>query len=261
MVSHAKLLNIAISAAKSAGKIINKRIDTSKSVSYKGIVDLVTDVDRLSEEHIINTITKSFPEHSILSEESGGISKEGDYRWIVDPLDGTTNFFHSYPFVSVSIAVEYRGTVIIGVVYDPIKHELFHAIKGKGAFLNNKRIHVSQVKSIEQSLLATGFPYDLRTSKDNNLDHWIKFIKRAQAIRRDGSAALDLCYVACARFDGFWEIKLKPWDVASGTIIVQEAGGRVTNFKGEPYSIYTDQIVASNSHIHNILIDVLNSSI
>ncbi|MGC8579117.1 MAG: inositol monophosphatase family protein [bacterium] len=260
MISHAKLLNIAIRAAKSAGKIINKRIDTYKSVSYKGTVDLVTDVDRLSEECIINTITRSFPGHSILSEEIGGISKEGDYKWIIDPLDGTTNFFHSYPFVSVSIAVEHKGALIIGVVYDPIRKELFYAVKGKGAFLNNKRIHVSNVKTIEQSLLATGFPYDIRTSKENNLDNWVKFIKKAQAIRRDGSAALDLCYVACARFDGFWEIKLKPWDVASGTLIVQEAGGSVTNFKGEPYSIYTDKIVASNSHIHSILVDVLNSS-
>jgi myo-inositol-1(or 4)-monophosphatase len=260
MVSNDKLLNIAIRAARIAGNIINKRIDTSKTVSYKGIVDLVTDVDRCSEENIINIITKSFPDHSILSEEIGAISKQSNYKWIIDPLDGTTNFFHSYPFVSVSIAVEYKGKLMVAVVYDPIKKELFHAVKGKGAFLNNQKIHVSHIKNIEQSLLATGFPYDIRTSQENNLDNWIKFIKRAQAIRRDGSAALDLCYVAAGRFDGFWEIKLKPWDVAAGCLIIKEAGGKVTNFEGKPYSIYTDQIVASNSHIHNILIDVLNNN-
>ena len=258
MISSAELLNIAVRSAKIAGTIINKRIDTSKRVTYKGIVDLVTDVDKLCEQNIINTITRSFPEHSILSEEIGGIEKSSNYKWIIDPLDGTTNFFHSYPFVSVSIAVEYKGKIIVGVVYDPVKKELFHAVKGKGAFLNNKKLHVSNVKAVEQSLLSTGFPYDLRTSTENNIENWIKFIRKAQAVRRDGSAALDLCYVAAGRFDGFWEMKLKPWDVAAGFLIIQEAGGMVTDFKGNAYSIYTNHIVASNAHLHRLLLGVLN---
>ena len=258
MISSAELLNTAIRSAKIAGTIINKRIDTSKRVTYKGIVDLVTDVDKLCEQNIINTINRRFPEHSILSEEIGGIEKSGNYKWIVDPLDGTTNFFHSYPFVSVSIAVEYKGKIIVGVVYDPVKKELFHAVKGKGAFLNNKKIHVSKVKVIGQSLLSTGFPYDLRTSSENNIENWIKFIRQAQAVRRDGSAALDLCYVAAGRFDGFWEMKLKPWDVAAGFLIIREAGGMVTDFKGSPYSIYTNHIVASNAFLHDLLLGVLN---
>ncbi len=258
MISSAELLNTAIRSARIAGTIINKRIDTSKDVSYKGTVDLVTDVDKLCERNIINIINKSFPTHSILSEEIGGITKSSNYKWIIDPIDGTTNFFHSYPFVSVSIAIEYKEEIIVGVVYDPIKKELFHAIKGKGAFINDRKLHVSNVKIIENALLSTGFPYDIRTSSENNIDNWVKFIRKAQAVRRDGSAALDLCYVAAGRFDGFWEIKLKPWDVAAGFLMIQEAGGIVTDFKGGPYSIYNDHIVASNPHIHSILLGVLN---
>ena len=257
MISSAELLNIAVRAARSAGTIINRRVNTSKKVSYKGIVDLVTDVDNLCEERIVSIITRRFPEHSILAEELGGIAKESDYKWIIDPIDGTTNFYHSYPFFSVSVAVEYKGEIVAGVVYDPVKKELFHSVKGRGAFLNEKRLHVSEVKAIEQSLLSTGFPYDLRSSSENNIDNWIKFIRRAQAVRRDGSAALDLCYVAAGRFDGFWEIKLKPWDVAAGSLMIREAGGAVTDFHGNPYSIYTDNIVASNTHIHKLLLEVL----
>ena len=258
MIAAAELLKNAVRAARVAGSIINKRIDTAKAVSYKGTVDLVTDVDRACEEKIINIIAKRFPAHAVLSEETGGVINRSDYKWIVDPIDGTTNFYHAYPFVSVSIAVEYKGVIVAGVVYDPVKKELFHAIEGKGAFLNDRKIHVSDITAIERSLLSTGFPYDLRTSTENNIDNWIKFIRRAQAVRRDGSAALDLCYVAAGRFDGFWEMKLKPWDVAAGSLIVREAGGRVTDFKGGAYNIYTDHIVASNARIHGFLLDVLS---
>ncbi|MCL4558823.1 MAG: inositol monophosphatase [Deltaproteobacteria bacterium] len=257
MISGAELLNIAIKSARTAGTIINKRINTPKRVSYKGIVDLVTDVDTLCEKTIIQVINRRFPSHSILAEELGSVPGKSDYRWIIDPIDGTTNFYHSYPFVSVSIALEHKGIVIVGVVYDPLKKELFYATKGRGAFLNDKRLHVSSVNTIEDALLSTGFPYDIRTSSENNLDNWIKFIRRAQAIRRDGSAALDLCYVAAGRFDGFWEMKLKPWDVAAGSLIIGEAGGTVTDFHGNKYSIYTDHIVAANPHIHHVLLDVL----
>ncbi|MCL4478439.1 MAG: inositol monophosphatase [Deltaproteobacteria bacterium] len=258
MISHAELLSIAEKAAKVAGDIIRKRISGYKEVSYKGVVDLVTDVDKLSERKIIRVINKYFPEHSILTEEMGSISRKSDYKWIIDPIDGTTNFFHAYPFVSVSIAVEHKGKIITGVVHDPLKYETFTAINGKGAFLNGKRIHVSRIHAIEQSLLSTGFPYDIRHTNENNIDNWIRFLKRAQAIRRDGSAALDLCYVAAGRFDGFWEMKLKPWDVSAGSLIVNEAGGKVTDFLGEHYSIYNNSIVASNGIIHGDLLDVLN---
>ncbi len=257
MISGAELLNIAVRSARVAGSIINKRVHTTKRVSYKGIADLVTDVDTVSEKTIITTIARRFPDHSILSEEAGGIARSSDYKWIVDPLDGTTNYFHAYPFFAVSIAVEYRGTVVVGVVYDPVKKELFHAIRGKGAFLNNRRLSVSATESLERSLLSTGFPYDLRTSDENNIENWIKFIRRAQAVRRDGAAALDICYVAAGRFDGFWEMKLKPWDVAAGTLIVKEAGGTVTDFAGKPYSIYSDHIVVSNTRLHDVLLSVL----
>ncbi len=257
MISGVELLTIAVRSARAAGNIINRRINTSKQVSYKGIVDLVTDVDKLCEETIIKIITARYPKHSILAEEMGSISGSSDYKWVIDPIDGTTNFYHAYPFVSVSIALEYKGSVMVGVVYDPVKKELFHAIRGKGAFLNGKKLHVSDVTAIEQSLLSTGFPYDIRTSSENNIDNWIRFIRRAQAIRRDGSAALDLCYVAAGRFDGFWEMKLKPWDVAAGSLMIVEAGGKITDFRGNPYSIYMNHIVASNSRIHNILLDVL----
>ncbi len=258
MISGAELLNIAVRSARIAGSIINKRVHTTKRVSYKGIVDLVTDVDTLSEKTIIQTISRRFPDHSILSEEMGGLTKSSDYKWIIDPLDGTTNFFHAYPFFAVSIAVEYRGRIVVGVVYDPVKKEMFHAIRGKGSFLNTRRLHVSATESLERSLLSTGFPYDLRTSGENNIDNWIKFIRTAQAVRRDGAAALDLCYVAAGRFDGFWEMKLKPWDVAAGMLIIQEAGGMVTDFTGKPYSVYTDHIVASNTRLHGLLLGVLN---
>ncbi len=257
MVSSAELLKTAIRSARAAGNIINKRINAPKQVTYKGITDLVTDADKLCEETIIRIITSKFPAHSILAEELGGITKKSDYKWIVDPIDGTTNFYHSYPFVSVSVAVEYKDKIVAGVVYDPIKKELFHATKGGGAFLNSRRLHVSDITVIEQALLSTGFPYDIRTSSENNIDNWVRFIRKAQAIRRDGSAALDLCYVAAGRFDGFWEMKLKPWDVAAGALMVAEAGGAITDFHGNPYSIYTDHIVASNSRIHDTLLGVL----
>ncbi len=253
--------NLAISIARKAGLVLKKRLGRAGDISYKGVIDIVTEMDRTSESIIVKDIKKAFPDHGILTEEaseiassaSDGISK----RWIIDPLDGTTNYAHGYPAFSVSIAFEYSGAVVLGVVYNPMLDELFLAEKGKGARLNSKKIRVSKVGSLDRSLLATGFPYDVRSSRNNNLGHFANFAVRAQAIRRAGSAALDLCYLACGRFDGFWELKLKPWDTAASTLIVKEAGGVVTDFKGRPFSLFSGECLASNGLIHRDMLGVL----
>ncbi len=250
-------LNFAKSVALEAGSILRKYFGRSNRVHFKGTIDIVTDADISSEEFITRKIKKKFPEDSILCEEGSNIEKRGERKWIVDPLDGTTNFAHNYPFFAVSIALEEKGKIVLGVVYDPLRRELFSAIAGCGARLNGRRINVSKINALKYSLLSTGFPYDVATSPENNLDHWCNFIKRAQAIRRDGSAALNICYVACGRFDGFWEMKLKPWDLAAGSLIVKEAGGRVTDFDGKRFDHYSGRIVASNGRIHKEMLEVL----
>lgn len=183
-----------------------------------------------------------------------------DFRWIIDPLDGTTNYAHRFPVFCVSIALEVSGRITLGVIYDPMRGEMFSAIKGKGAALNGKKITVSSERELDKSLLSTGFPYDIRESEENNLDHFSRFITKAQAVRRCGSAAIDFCYVACGRFDGFWELKLAPWDVAAGVLIVEEAKGRISDFRGYEFSIYDKEILASNSLIHDQMIAVLRLS-
>ncbi|MCX7974183.1 MAG: inositol monophosphatase, partial [Candidatus Aminicenantes bacterium] len=225
---------------------------------YKGVVNLVTDADRRSQEMIMTRLTRAFPEHGFLAEEDGHhFSGKSDYRWLIDPLDGTTNFAHSFPIFCISIALERAGEVLIGVVYDPMRQELFRAIKGQGAWLNKRRIRVSRTNSLNRSLLATGFPYDLRESPINNLVHFENFLFRAQAIRRCGAAALDLAYVACGRFDGFWELKLNPWDIAAGSLLVTEAGGQVSDFRGQKFNLTSGEIVASNGLIHSSMIKVI----
>ena len=228
-----------------------------KRVEFKGELNLVTEVDRACEERIISLIGTHFPDHDVLTEETPLSPKGSPFRWIVDPLDGTTNYAHGYPIFCVSIALQMEGRLILGVVYDPTRDEMFWAQRGEGAYLNGRRIGVSKTKKLIRSLLSTGFPYDLRESRVNNLDHFCNMIMRAQAIRRDGSAALNLCYVAAGRFDGFWELKLKPWDVAAGTIIVEEAGGEVTDFDGNSPDIFGQEIVASNGLIHQEMLEVL----
>jgi len=251
------MLNFAIRVAKDAGRLLRDRVGTRIDVGHKGSINLVTDVDLASENLIREAISTYYPRHEILAEE-GGLSESGsEYRWIVDPLDGTTNYAHGYPIFCVSIALECNGVVVIGVVYDPMRDELFSAERGAGATLNNRAIHVSTTPELMQGLLSTGFPYDIKTSKLTNLDHWANFAMNAQALRRDGAAALDLCYVACGRFDGFWELNLSPWDTAAGALIVEEAGGRLTNFTGGNFSNYEPQIVASNGLIHARMIEVL----
>jgi myo-inositol-1(or 4)-monophosphatase len=244
--------DIAIKAALRAGRFIKNSVGKIEEISHKGRDNIVTDVDKKAETMIIKDILAAFPDHSILSEESEPRSGLAPYTWIVDPLDGTTNFAHAFPFFCVSIALEKSGRIVLGVVYDPIREELFFAEKGRGAYLNGKKIHVSKVKKLTDSFLATGFSYGIKR-KDRNISYFRKLLTRTQAIRRAGSAALDLCYVACGRFDGFWEMDLHPWDSAAGTLIVEEAGGKVTRFDRSPYSPYDKNILATNGQIHNIM--------
>lgn len=249
--------NTAIGAARKAGALLKERLGDAGVVEFKGAVDLVTEMDRRSEELIVGELSRAFPGHGILTEESPELHGNSGYRWIIDPIDGTTNYAHALPVFCVSIAFEDKGEVTLGVVYNPMLDELFVAEKGKGAFLNGKKIRVSKIDSLNKSLLATGFPYDVRTSSVNNLDNFANFAVRAQAIRRAGSAALDLSYTACGRFDGFWEMKLRPWDVAAAALMVKEAGGGITDFKGGEFSIYSRECLASNGLIHGEMLEVL----
>ena len=215
-------------------------------------------MDHRAEAAVIEILETAFPDHGILTEESKGREGSGSYRWILDPLDGTTNYAHGYPFFCVSLALEKDGQIIWGIIYDPLREELFAAEAGRGATVNGKALQVSATRHIQQSFLCTGFPYDMRESSEDNLRYFSRFAKTVQAIRRDGSAALDLCYVAMGRFDGFWEMKLNPWDVAAGSLIVTEAGGRVTDFSGDHFSIHGQEILASNGLIHDEMLRVLS---
>ncbi len=244
-------------AALKAGRMLKDSIGQSSEIFYKGTVDLVTNFDTRAQRMIIDHISSRFPDHDYLAEEGLSQKKGAEFRWIIDPLDGTTNYAHSFPVFTVSIALERNGEVILGLVYDPMREEMFSAVKGEGAFLNKKGIKVSAVDDLNKSLLATGFPYDIRTSEVNNIAHFNNFLTRAQGIRRCGSAAMDLCYVACGRFDGFWELKLSPWDMAAGALIVQEAGGRISDFRNEEFTIFGSEILASNGLIHQKIVKVL----
>jgi len=252
-------LEVAREAAREAGRLLKENVDARGAVTYKGAVDLVTEFDRRSQDIIDRRLSSSFPDHSILAEEGLARAGSSEYRWIFDPLDGTTNFAHTFPVFSVSIALERKGDLLLGVVFDPMRGEMFEAVKGGGARLNGAAIRVSDVPELGKSLLATGFPYDVRTSRTNNVREFSDFIVRAQAIRRCGSAALDLCYVACGRFDGFWELKLKPWDMAAGALIVREAGGRISDFQGGPFDPFSGIILATNGRIHDAMMDILDA--
>lgn len=251
---------LGMEVAREAGQFLHEHFRTTLNISHKGTVNLVTDVDIAAEELIVSKIKKAFPNHSILAEENYSRGRTGDIKWVIDPLDGTTNYAHGYPVFSVSIGLEISGALEWGVVFDPVRDELFAARRGAGAFCNSARIHVSKADSLLKSLLATGFPYDIQTSERNNLNNFCAFARRAQGIRRGGSAALDLCYVAAGRFDGFWELKLNPWDCAAGYLLVCEAGGTVTNFVGKPTSVYEREIVASNGAIHDEMLRVLQAA-
>jgi myo-inositol-1(or 4)-monophosphatase len=252
------LKSLAEEAAREAGAILQQHARSGFRIEYKNVVNLVTDADHRAEQAIVDCIKAAHPSHRIFAEERGRqIVDHSPFQWIIDPLDGTTNFAHGYPAYCVSIGLEYEGQCLLGAVYDPTRDELFTAVAGQGAYLNGARIHVSAVQRLDQALLATGFAYDIRETPANNLDHFARFALRAQGLRRTGTAALDLCYVAAGRFDGFWELKLQPWDMAAGTVILREAGGRVSNFKGGPLSIYDQELVASNGLIHEDMLAVL----
>jgi len=247
----AKIKEVAVSVAQEAGNYARQRMGHLKQVSQKsGRTDLVTDVDKKCEEIIIDRIKKDFPAHSILAEESGEHSREAAHKWVIDPLDGTTNYAHSFPVFCVSIGVMLNDKVKLGVVYDPSREELFMAEDGKGAFLNGKKIKVSGTKALQDSLVVTGFAYNIQ-GKIANVEYFKKMLEITQAIRRLGSAALDLCYVACGRFDGFWEFGLNPWDMAAGQLVVKEAGGIVTTMRGGPFDIFKKDITATNGIIHD----------
>lgn len=250
-------IRVAERAAREAGAHLLKELEREKEYEYKYKNSMVTEVDVSSEDLIIDIITSEYPTHSIVGEERGEQKNDSHYRWIIDPIDGTTNYLHRYPYFSVSIGLEIDGVVSAGVVYNPIRDELFSAEIGKGAFMNGKPIKPSRIDTIEESLLTMGVTHKEGWMVDETIFHLEKFIYRAQGFRRDGSAALDLSYVAMGRVDGFWEIGLHCWDVAAGSLILTEAGGAITDFSGGEYDIYGIELLATNALIHDEMIEVL----
>jgi myo-inositol-1(or 4)-monophosphatase len=264
-------------AALAAGAVLRQNFCKPHRITFKGAIDPVTETDIQSQEMITALIRQTFPGHGVLAEETVGEENVEQpppaasfpdrqeysqaYRWIIDPLDGTVNFAHGFPAFCVSIAWEAAGTMQYGVVYDPLRDELFEARKGGGAFLNGQPIRVSRTDRLDRALLATGFPYDIRERLPETLARLGRLLGVAQGVRRAGSAALDLAYVACGRCDGFWEENLKPWDTAAGLLIIEEAGGRITTFVGGEYDIYAPNIVASNENLHDKILSLLNEKI
>jgi myo-inositol-1(or 4)-monophosphatase len=242
-------LDVAVEAALEGGSILVEEFARPVNISYKGEVDIVTQADKRSEKAVVSRLRASFPDHSIIAEEGGGVVTASPFRWYVDPLDGTTNFAHGYPCFAVSIGLEEAGELVAGVIYQPISKELFTAVEGGGAYLNDRRIHVSGIEKLGTSLLATGFPSHKR-AQTPNMHYYRDFTLRSHGVRRDGSAALDLAAVACGRFDGFWEFGLHSWDTAAGALLIREAGGAATRFDGKPYRPGDPEILATNGHVH-----------
>jgi len=250
-------LDVAVEAAREAGAILMAEFDRPRKISYKGEVDIVTEADKRSEAAIVTRLRTHFPKHTVVAEEGTGHQADSSFRWYVDPLDGTTNFAHGYPCFCLSIGLAEKDALAIGVVFNPVNGELFTAVKGEGAYLNQKRIHVSKVPTLLTSLLATGFPSQKR-SENPNIDYYWQFTLASHGVRRDGSAALDLAAVACGRFDGFWEFGLKPWDTAAGVLLVREAGGTVSDFAGRDYAVGGVHLLASNGVIHSEMRKLVN---
>jgi myo-inositol-1(or 4)-monophosphatase len=245
--------------ARQAGKILSDGYDQQHEVKYKGEIDLVTEVDHASEAHLIGEVQRQFPSHRILSEEAGNLAGHDEHFWLIDPLDGTVNYAHGVPFFSVSIAYAHKGVVTLGAVYDPMRDELFTAERGHGARLNGRPLKVSTADELVRSLLVTGFPYDTWTSARNNLEYFGKFARLTQGVRRLGSAALDLCYIAAGRFDGYWELSLNPWDLAAGGLIAEEAGATVTALDGSKnYITPPCALIAATPGIYSRMLEVLN---
>jgi len=251
-------LNIAITAARRAGGLLWMHFDRGvETLTKSSPIDLVTEADKASEAVIVSILAEAFPDHRIVAEEGGGNSIKSECVWLVDPLDGTTNFAHGYPHFSVSIGLLCEGIAVVGVVYDVMRNELFTVVRGAGAWLNGRPIRVSRTPTLDRSLLVTGFPYDRQTDSQNNLDLFGKFLIQAHGVLRTGSAALDLAAVASGRLDGYWELKLSPWDSAAGIMLVIEAGGRVTDFTGAAADFWNDRVVASNGYIHEEMLACL----
>jgi len=261
MIDWNKRLQIAETAAKKAGHYLIEALPRKREISKKGVVDLVTEADRYAEKLIHEIIKGAFPDDRFLAEEGTRTESMSELIWLVDPLDGTINYAHRFPVFCVSIALAEKGRSKIGCIYNPNLDECFTAQSDRGAYLNGERIHVSATAELLDSLLATGFPYDVRESNSDNMSNFITFYKRgAQAVRRAGSAALDLAYTACGRFDGFWELKLNPWDIGAGVLLVAEAGGRVTDFSGGPVDLFRGEVLASNGIIHEKMQKVLKEA-
>lgn len=253
------MLNFAIETAREAGQILLEKFGKIEKITKKGDINLVTEADLASEALIIEKIKSYYPKHSVLAEEAGDavvIGGSSSWKWIIDPLDGTTNYAHGYPCFCVTLSLEHEGEIVIGVTFDPTRNELFAAEKGSGASLNGRRIRVSETSNLGDALIVTGFPYDFKDREDF-ARHLTQFLLRSRGVRRDGSAAIDMAYVACGRFDGFWEEGLNPWDVAAGYLMIEEAGGQVTYYNGEKFSVYTPPICASNGHIHGEMLEIL----
>ena len=248
-----------LEATQAGGQVLQHYFNGAFQISSKSTInDLVTEADKQAETAIFKVIRDTFPQHFILSEESGELSTDSNVKWIIDPLDGTVNFAHGIPICCVSIGVEQDGEMVLGAVYNPFLNEFFFAEKGKGATLNDKPIHVSQKTDLGSACMATGFPYQWEESTNDPIRIFEHFVKRGQPVRRLGSAAIDLCWVAAGRFDGYYELSLNAWDAAAGFLIVEEAGGKVTDFKGNRYSPYQRSLVATNGTIHQPLLDVIH---
>jgi myo-inositol-1(or 4)-monophosphatase len=251
-----QFLDVAVKIAREAGAILRGEFDRPKEISYKGEVDIVTESDRRSEALIVARLRERFPEHGIVAEEGGtGAAAGAKFCWHVDPIDGTTNFAHSYPCFAVSIGLAEDGEPVAGVVFNPVSDEMFTAARGEGAYLNGKRIRVSAIDKLAVSLVATGFPTHQR-KRSANMNYYWEFTLRSHGVRRDGSAALDLCSVACGRFDAYWEFGLKSWDAAAGVLLVQEAGGKVSDMNGGPYRLGGPHILSTNGRIHGEMQEV-----
>ncbi len=257
MNTYTNYLQAAVAAARIAGRYQKSRFASTLDIEMKGDKNLVTEVDKESERLIVEHLHSHFPDHDIIAEEDDYLQSGSPCRWIIDPVDGTTNYAHGYPWFCSSIALEQHGELVAGVIYNPVYDELFTATKGGGAHLNGNCLSVSAHSPLKNSLLGTGFPYDCASDPANNFANFIAFQKMARGIRRAGAAALDLAYVAAGRLDGFWELKLKPWDVAAGVLLVREAGGVVTTFDGSAYDVFNDRIVASNGLIHDEMVAML----
>jgi len=248
-----------IEISKQAGAIIRDGFGTQFNIEFKSNENnLVTEIDKASEKTIVDFIRKKYPSHDILAEEGSEVKNDSDYLWVVDPLDGTTNFAHGLPIFSVSIGVQKNGETIAAVVYDVMRDVIYSAEKGSGSFANAEKIEVSKTDRIEQSLLVTGFPYNVADNPEGAFERFIALTKKSRGMRRLGSAAIDFCYIASGVFDGFWEVYLHPWDICGGKLIAEEAGGIVTDFEGNAINIFSKKIFASNKLIHNQIIEVMN---